>query len=112
MSYKSLNDSVLILPDKPKEMTKSGLILPKDFHETIQSGVVKSVREYRFEFGQRIPAEVAAGDRVFYPKSQILAKIDTEEGEMVVVRHSGLLVEMVTPPVPPIAISSDEIGVA
>lgn len=98
MTYLSLNDHVLILPDAPKEMTKSGLILPKEIHESVQSGTVKSVQEYRYEFGQRISAQIAAGDRVSYPKSQILAKIDADGVELVVVRHSALLVKLVEAP--------------
>jgi len=108
MSNTALNDHVLILPDPPKEMTKSGLLLPKDFHETVQSGTVKSVQEYRYEFGQRITAQIASGDRVYYPKNQIIAKIDSDEGELVVVHHSALLVKIVIPPVP----ADTEIGLS
>ena len=100
MSYTSLNDHVLIIPDKPKEVSKGGLILPKDVHESVQSGTVKSVQEYRYEFGQRLTSQIVSGDRVSYPKSQILAKIETAEGELVVVRHSALLVKVVDPPAP------------
>jgi chaperonin GroES len=67
-SLKPLEDRIVVEPSEGEETTTSGLVIPDTAKERPQEGTVIAVGPGRFEDGQRIPMDVAAGDKVIYSK--------------------------------------------
>ncbi len=76
-----LGNMVIFKPQKAKEKSEGGIILPDDAKEKPQEGVAVAVGPGLLtESGKRVPLEVKVGDTIIYPKfgGQEL-KIDGEE---------------------------------
>ena len=76
-----LGDRVILKAVEPKEVKKSGIIIPETAKEKPQEGEVVAVGKGRTaEDGKLIPMEVKAGDHVLYGKySGTEIKINDEE---------------------------------
>jgi len=69
MKVKPLGDRVVIKVLESEEKTKSGIVLPDTAKEKPQEGEVVAVGSGRLsDQGDKIPLEVAVGDRVIYSK--------------------------------------------
>jgi chaperonin GroES len=65
---KPLEDRIVVQPSEGEEMTVSGIVIPDTAKEKPQEGTVVAVGPGRFEDGQRVPLDVAVGDKVIYSK--------------------------------------------
>ncbi|WP_114855518.1 co-chaperone GroES [Brachybacterium sp. YJGR34] len=69
VSIKPLEDRVVVKPIEAEQTTASGLVIPDSAKEKPQEGEVVAVGAGRFDDkGQRIPLDVAVGDKVVYSK--------------------------------------------
>ncbi|HHX49977.1 MAG TPA: co-chaperone GroES [Clostridia bacterium] len=69
MNIQPLGDRVVIKVLESEEKTKSGIVLPDTAKEKPQEGEVVAVGSGRLsDQGDKIPLEVAVGDRVIYSK--------------------------------------------
>ena len=68
VSITPLEDRVLVRPLDAEQTTASGLVIPDTAKEKPQEGEVLAVGPGRFEDGQRLPLDVAVGDKVIYSK--------------------------------------------
>jgi chaperonin GroES len=91
MNYKPLADRLLLKVKKAEEMTKSGIVLPDSAQEKPQEGeVVAQGPGARDKDGNRIPLEVAVGDKVLYSKySGTEVKIDDQQ--YLIIKESDIL---------------------
>jgi chaperonin GroES len=67
-SLKPLEDRIVVHPSEEEEMTSSGIVIPDTAKEKPQEGTVVAVGPGRFEDGNRVPLDVAVGDKVIYSK--------------------------------------------
>lgn len=75
-----LHDRVLVKRIEEKETVKGGIIIPDTAKEKPQEGEVIAAGPGRIEKGERIPLDVAPGDRVLFGKySGNEIKIENEE---------------------------------
>jgi len=65
---KPLEDRIVVKPGEEEEMTVSGIVIPDTAKEKPQEGSVVAVGPGRFEDGNRVPLDVAVGDKVIYSK--------------------------------------------
>lgn len=64
-----LGDRVVVKPIQQDEVTKSGIVLPDTAKEKPQRGEVVAVGKGRInDAGERLPMDVAAGDKVIFAK--------------------------------------------
>jgi chaperonin GroES len=69
VSIKPLDDKVVVKSAEAETTTASGLVIPDTAKEKPQEGEVVAVGPGRFDDnGNRIPLDVAVGDRVIYSK--------------------------------------------
>jgi len=69
MNLQPLEDRIVVRPAEAEETTASGLVIPDTAKEKPQQGEVLAVGAGRFgDDNDRIPMEVAVGDRVVYSK--------------------------------------------
>jgi chaperonin GroES len=67
-SLKPLEDRIAVHPSEEEETTSSGIVIPDTAKEKPQEGTVVAVGPGRFEDGNRVPLDVAVGDKVIYSK--------------------------------------------
>lgn len=81
MNIKPLGDKVVVKALASEEKTKGGIVLPDTAKEKPLEGEVVAVGSGTvLENGQKVPLEVAVGDRVIYSKyAGTEIKIDGEE---------------------------------
>ncbi len=65
---KPLEDRIVVQPGEEEETTLSGIVIPDTAKEKPQEGTVIAVGPGRFEDGNRVPLDVAVGDKVIYSK--------------------------------------------
>ena len=95
MSLQPLEDRVVIKPTEEEEKTASGIVLPDTAKEKPMKGEVVAVGEGKWdEAGKnRIPVDVAVGDKVIYGKySGTEFKSDGED--LLIVRASEILAKI------------------
>jgi chaperonin GroES len=63
-----LHDRVLVRRMENKETAKEGIIIPDSAKEKPQEGEVVAIGPGKVEKGQRIPLDVAVGDRILFGK--------------------------------------------
>jgi chaperonin GroES len=63
-----LHDRVLVRRMENKETAKEGLIIPDSAKEKPQEGEVIAIGPGKIEKGQRVPLDVAVGDRILFGK--------------------------------------------
>ena len=69
MSLQPLDDRIVVRPAEAEEKTASGLVIPDTAKEKPQQGEVLAVGAGRFgDDNERVPMDVAVGDRVVYSK--------------------------------------------
>jgi len=68
MKLQPLEDRIVVRPAEAQETTVSGLVIPDTAKEKPQEGSVVAVGPGRFEDGNRVPLDVAVGDKVIYSK--------------------------------------------
>ena len=70
VNIKPLEDRILVKPLDAEQTTASGLVIPDTAKEKPQEGEVVAVGPGRFNEngGERIPMDVAVGDKVIYSK--------------------------------------------
>ena len=70
VSIKPLEDRIVIKALEAEQTTASGLVIPDTAKEKPQEGEVLAVGPGRFNDngGERIPLDIAVGDRVIYSK--------------------------------------------
>jgi len=69
VSIKPLEDRVVVRTLEAEQTTASGLVIPDTAKEKPQEGEVLAVGPGRIDDkGQRVPIDVAVGDRVIYSK--------------------------------------------
>jgi len=81
-AIRPLHDKLIVRRDEPETQTASGIFLPETSKDRPKTGIVEAVGEGALnnETGERIPVEVAVGDRVIfssYAGTEI--KLDGEE---------------------------------
>ncbi|MHB0996607.1 MAG: co-chaperone GroES [Elusimicrobiales bacterium] len=75
-----LGDRLIVKVAEPKEIKKSGIIIPETAKEKPQEGLVVAAGKGKTEDGKLVPMEVKAGDTVLYGKySGTEIKINDEE---------------------------------
>jgi len=91
ISLKPLGNRVVVEPIEQEEMTAGGIYVPETAKEKPQQGTVLSVGPgERDEDGDRIPMDVAVGDKVLFAKySGTEMKLDGKK--LLVLRESDLL---------------------
>jgi chaperonin GroES len=88
-----LHDRVIIRRIEEKESVKGGIIIPDTAKEKPQEGEVIAVGAGKLEKGQRIPLDVAVGDRVLFGKySGTDIKLDDEE--YLILREEEILAKL------------------
>lgn len=91
LQLKPLGNRVVVEPLEQEEVTPGGIVLPETAKEKPQQGVVLSVGPGdRDEKGQRIPMDVAVGDKVLFAKySGTEVKVDGKK--LLILRESDIL---------------------
>jgi chaperonin GroES len=91
---KPLEDRIVVKPGEEEEMTVSGIVIPDTAKEKPQEGQVVAVGPGRFEDGDRVPLDVAVGDRVIYSKyGGTEVKVDGQD--LLILRESDILAKAV-----------------
>ena len=69
VSLQPLEDRIVVKPSEGEEMTASGLVIPDTAKEKPQEGEVVAVGPGRIDDnGNRVPLDIAVGDKVIYSK--------------------------------------------
>ena len=81
VSIKPLEDRIVVQANEGDQTTASGLVIPDTAKEKPQEGEVVAVGPGRIDDnGNRVPLDVAVGDRVIYSKyGGTEVKVDGEE---------------------------------
>lgn len=88
-----LEDRVVVMPDEETETMRGGLYIPDTAKEKPTQGEVIAVGPGRVEKGERVPMEVAVGDKVLYGKySGTNITLDGEE--VVIIKASDILAKL------------------
>ncbi len=75
-----LGDRIIVKAVEPKEIKKSGIIIPETAKEKPQEGLVVATGKGKTEDGKLVPMEIKTGDTVLYGKySGTEIKINDEE---------------------------------
>ncbi len=91
LQLKPLGNRIVVEPLEQEEVTPGGIVLPETAKEKPQQGIVLSVGPGdRDEKGQRIPMDVAVGDKVLFAKySGTEVKVDGKK--LLILRESDVL---------------------
>ncbi len=91
LKLKPLGNRVVVEPIEQEEVTAGGIVLPETAKEKPQKGTVLAIGPGdRDEDGERIPLDVAVGDKVLYAKySGTEIKVDGKK--LLILRESDLL---------------------
>src|SRR3990170_4462522 len=88
-----LHDRVIIRRIEEKESVKGGIIIPDTAKEKPQEGEVIAVGAGKLEKGQRVPMDVAVGDRILFGKyGGTEIKLDDEE--YLILREEEILAKL------------------
>jgi chaperonin GroES len=69
VSIKPLEDRIVVQSVEAEQTTASGLVIPDTAKEKPQEGEVVAIGPGRFnDAGERVPMDIAVGDRVVYSK--------------------------------------------
>ena len=100
VNMRPLADRVVVRPVEREEVTKSGIVLPDTAKEKPQEGIVEAVGTGRYneQTGQRVPLDVAVGDRVLYAK-YAGSEVKVDEVEYLVLSERDILAVVAGVPV-------------
>jgi chaperonin GroES len=91
LKLKPLADRLVVEPIEGEAMTASGIYVPETAKEKPQEGVVVAVGPgRRDEDGDRIPMDVAEGDRVLYAKYGG-TEVKLEDTKYLILKESDIL---------------------
>lgn len=91
LKLKPLADRLVVEPIEREEMTASGIYVPETAKEKPQEGKVIAVGPGRKDDeGERIPMEVAKGDRVLYAKYSG-TEVKIEDKKYLILKESDVL---------------------
>lgn len=89
-----LEDRVVILPDDETASMRGGLYIPDTAKEKPTQGEVIAAGPGRFEKGERVKMDLAAGDRVIYGKYSG-TPFQLEDGtEVIIIKASDVLAKL------------------
>jgi chaperonin GroES len=91
LKLRPLADRLVVEPTEQEEMTASGIYVPETAKEKPQEGKVMAVGPGRKdEGGERIPMDVAVGDRVLYAKYGG-TEVKLEDKKYLILKESDIL---------------------
>jgi chaperonin GroES len=91
LKLKPLADRLVVEPTERDQVTASGIYVPETAKEKPQEGkVVAAGPGRRDDEGERIPMDVAAGDRVLYAK-YAGTEIKLEDKKYLILKESDIL---------------------
>ena len=91
LKLKPLADRLVVEPTERDQVTASGIFVPETAKEKPQEGkVVAAGPGRRDDEGERIPMDVAAGDRVLYAK-YAGTEIKLEDKKYLILKESDIL---------------------
>jgi chaperonin GroES len=91
LKLKPLADRLVVEPTEREEVTASGIYVPETAKEKPQEGkVVAAGPGRRDEEGERVPMDVAVGDRVLYAK-YAGTEIKLEDKKYLILKESDIL---------------------
>ncbi len=94
-NLKPLADRVVVEPIEREEITASGIYVPETAKEKPQEGKIIAVGPGRKdEDGERIPMDVALGDRVLYAK-YAGTEIKLDDKKLLILKESDILAILV-----------------
>jgi chaperonin GroES len=95
LKLKPLADRLVVEPTEQEDMTASGIYVPETAKEKPQEGKVIAVGSGRKDDdGNRIPMDVAVGDRVLYAKYGG-TEVKLEDKKVLILRESDILAILV-----------------
>jgi chaperonin GroES len=95
LKLKPLADRLVVEPTEQEEMTASGIYVPETAKEKPQEGKVIALGPGRKDDdGQRIPMDVAMGDRVLYAKYSG-TEVKLEDKKVLILKESDILAILV-----------------
>jgi chaperonin GroES len=91
LKLRPLADRLVVEPTEREDMTASGIYVPETAKEKPQEGKVMAVGPgRRDEDGERIPMDVAVGDRVLYAKYGGI-EVKLEDEKYLILKESDIL---------------------
>jgi chaperonin GroES len=91
LKLRPLADRLVVEPTEQEEMTASGIYVPETAKEKSQEGKVMAAGPGRKdEDGERIPMDVAVGDRVLYAKYGG-TEVKLEDKKVLILKESDIL---------------------
>ena len=91
LKLRPLGDRVVVEPTERDEMTASGIYVPETAKEKPQEGKIVAVGPGRMDDdGERIPMDVALGDRVLYAK-YAGTEVKLEDKKYLILKESDIL---------------------
>ena len=91
LKLKPLADRVVVEPTEQEEMTVTGIYVPETAKEKPQKGEVVAVGPGRKDDdGNRIPMDVAEGDRVLYAR-YAGTEVKLEDKKVLILKESDIL---------------------
>jgi len=88
-----LEDRVVIRPDDETEQMRGGLYIPDTAKEKPTQGEVIAVGPGRIEKGERIPMDLAVGDKVLYGKYSG-TQFQLGDEEVIIIKASDVLAKL------------------
>ena len=91
LNLKPLGSRVVIDPIEQEDITAGGIVLPETAKEKPEQGLVLSIGQGdRNKAGERIPMDVAAGDKVWFAKYSG-SEIKADGKKLLIMRESDIL---------------------
>ncbi len=90
MKITPLHDRVLLKRLEEGEVKKGGIIIPDTAKEKPLHGEILAVGPGRFEKGERVPMELAAGQKVLYSK-YAGTEVRVGDEELLIIKESDVL---------------------
>jgi len=88
-----LEDRVVIMPNDDTEEMRGGLYIPDTAKEKPTQGEVIAVGPGRVEKGERVPMDVAVGDKVIYGKYSG-TQFQLGDDEVIIIKTSDILAKL------------------
>ena len=88
-----LEDRVVIMPNDETEEMRGGLYIPDTAKEKPTQGNVIAVGPGRIEKGERIPMDLAVGDKVIYGKYSG-TQFQLGDDEVIIIKASDILAKL------------------
>ncbi len=88
-----LEDRVVIMPNDDVEEMRGGLYIPDTAKEKPTQGEVIAVGPGRVEEGNRVPMDIAVGDKVIYGKYSG-TQYQLDDDEVIIIKASDILAKI------------------